>query len=376
MDAVSRRTTLFGALGLAVAGCSWQPPQPSTTAPAPAGPSAAATPTPTPPVDTRPRWPLTGRLVKEGADADHAAVAVKVPDNRNEHPQVGIDKADIVFVQLDGYRDASGYSGTRLMPVFHSSMPEGVAPVRSIRPVDIPLLSPMRAIIGNTGATGWVLNYVKHYGKYLEGMLSYMETKGTGSYTIDPSRVRTLSGVTYYDRAVVCHPAILAKQSKKFTQAPPEIYFPYAATQAEVSTVAGKLATTVSVPWKQGNTYNTGYTFDEKSGRYLRSVPWGKHVLADGKQVATDNVLVIRAKQSYEKIYKGGGSVEPVHGIIESTGSFYYANGGRYVTGTWTKEGVSDLFAFTLSDGSPLKMAPGKTFVELPQRNAKIVIKA
>ena len=96
-------------------------------APAPAGPAStpapSPTPTPTVPVDTRPRWPLTGELLKDRKDARHAAVAVKVPDNRQEHPQRGINDADIVFVQLEGYLDAHGYSSTRLVPVFHSKMP-------------------------------------------------------------------------------------------------------------------------------------------------------------------------------------------------------------------------------------------------------------
>lgn len=375
MEAVSRRAALLGALGLAVTGCVGQPSESfAPLTPGPVTPSLAPTPTPT--VDPRPRWPLTGALLKDASDADHAAVAVKVPDNKNEHPQAGLDKADIVFVELDGYRDASGYSSTRLMPVFHSRMPKGVAAVRSIRPVDIPLLSPMRAIIGNTGATGWVLNYVKHYDDYVEGMLSYMATKGTGSYSIDPARVRKYLGVTYYDRAVVCHPKALAKQSKKFTAAPPAIYFPYASTEDEVSTEAGEDAAKISVPWKQGNTYNMTYTYDEDSGRYLRSMPWGKHVLSDGTRVATDNVLVIRARQTYDKIYKGGGHDEPIHEIIDTKGTFYYAHGGKYVTGTWAKGDVNEVFVFTLDDGSPLKMAPGQTYVELPQKNAKVIVKA
>ena len=122
-------------------------------------------------MDTRPRWPLTGKLVKDERKARHAAVAVKVPDNQQEHPQRGIDEADIVFVELEGYRDASGHSATRLVPVFHSRMASTVAPVRSIRPVDIALLSPMDALIGNTGAAPWVINYVKHHRAHLEGML-------------------------------------------------------------------------------------------------------------------------------------------------------------------------------------------------------------
>ena len=193
MAQISRRAVLLGVVGVGLAACSKPPAQPSVppTPPASPGPIPSATPGPAPSVDTRPRWPLTGKLLKNERQAQHAAVAVKVPDNRQEHPQRGIDKADIVFVELEGYQDASGYSGTRLVPVFHTQMADSVEPVRSIRPVDIPLLSPMNALIGNTGAAPWVVNYVKHYRDHLEGMLSYMNTLGTGAYGIDPSRVYT-----------------------------------------------------------------------------------------------------------------------------------------------------------------------------------------
>ena len=53
----------------------------------------------------------------------------------------------------------------------------------------------------------------------------------------------------------------------------------------------------------------------------------------------------------------------------------YYANGGKYVTGTWTKGAVNEVFQFTLDDGTPLKMAPGQTYVELPNLKAKVQIK-
>jgi hypothetical protein len=262
------------------------------------------------------------------------------------------------------------------VPVFHSRFPKNVGPVRSIRPVDVPLLSPIGTIIGSTGATGWVLKYAQDHSQYVQGSLTYMATKGTGSYSIDPSRVRTYKGVTYYDRAVVCHPAVLAKQTKKFRQGPPQPYFPFAADESQVSTtVAGKDAGTVEVPWKKGHTYDMGYSYDEKSGRYLRSMPWGKHVLADGTRVSTDNILIVRARQHYAKIRSGPGGPEPIHDIIEAKGTFYYVHGGRYVTGTWAKGAVNEPFRFTLDDGSPLLMAPGQTYLELPQVDAKVRIK-
>jgi hypothetical protein len=98
-------------------------------------------------------------------------------------------------------------------------------------------------------------------------------------------------------------------------------------------------------------------------------------VLADGTRVSTDNVLVIKAKQRYGKIFRGRGHDEPLHDIIEAEGTFYYFNRGRYVQGTWRKGKVAEPFEFTLEGGAPFKMAPGRTFVELPDARAKIRIK-
>jgi hypothetical protein len=370
---ISRRAALLGAVGAVLAACSKaEPPstEPSATSQLP-GPVPSAPPA----IDARPRWPLTGKLLKDKGKARHAAVAVKVPDNRIEHPQLGIDKADVVFVELEGYKDASGYSGTRLVPVFHSRMPDTVVPVRSIRPVDIPLLSPINALIGNTGAAPWVVNYVKHYRAHLEGMLSYMNTIGTGSYGTDSSRVYTYNGQTYYDRATTCHPKVLARQTKRFRSGPPQLYFPFASTSKEVSAAQGKRGRSIKIPYK-GEDYFMGYSYDKKTKRYKRSMPWGPHVLADGTQVSPDNVLVIKAEQHYGKIFHGSGHDEPLHDVIDARGTFYYCNRGRYVTGSWRKGKVAEPFEFTLDNGSPLKMAPGQTFVELPDTQAKIRIKA
>ena len=94
----------------------------------------------------------------------------------------------------------------------------------------------------------------------------------------------------------------------------------------------------VSVPWKKGNSYNMTYTWSAKSKKYLRSMPWGAHVLAGGTRVATDNVLVIRAKHLFGKIYASGKIV----GMICHAGLVGISAGivrGHAATGS---EGIKD----------------------------------
>lgn len=387
MAEISRRRIVMGGLagltglGVGAAGCSTKASAPTTpNGPTPNGPTPSPTKTPTPTptaasasVDRRPRWPLTGVLLTSTAQAKHAAVAVKVPDNREEHPQRGIDQADIVFVELEGYRDGNGYSSTRLVPVFHSSMPAAVEPVRSIRPIDVPLLSPMDALIGNTGGQVWVRAYAKHYRAHLEGLLSYLNTEGTGAYGTDQSRVYRIGGQAYYDRATVCHPKILAKQTSRFRSGPQQSYFPWASNTAEVSTTQGKPGRTLNIPYK-GDGYFMSYRYDTSSKAYERSMPWGPHLAANGKRVAPDNIMVIKAHQHFGKIYRGHGGDEPIQDIVDKSGTFFYFNRDRYVTGTWTKHKVENPFGFALPNGKPFKMAAGQTYVELPDSNAKLRI--
>ncbi len=367
---LSRRTALgalIGVAGVATTGCgliSSKGAQANAGATEMPSITPIPTPTPTPTVDTRPRAPLTGRLLTGSTLLDHAAVAIKVSDVASAHPQAGVNAADIVFVE------PNGISYTRLCAVFHSRFPELVGPVRSIRPVDVPLLSPIKPVFGNTAAANWVMHYVAAHTATLENLYSFkLGIHGTRAYYTMPHRARVHS--------VFCRPDELRKLAVHMKAAPTRPYLPFAIGDEQVSTeVSGKPATAVSVPWGPANTFNTGYVYDEESGHYLRNEPFGKHILLDGHRVTTDNVLVVRAKWKMDKIYAGGGAPDPVVDIIDGHGTFFYLHKGKYVKGTWTKAAITDLFQFTLEDGSPLKVAPGRTFMELPQIDARVRITA
>lgn len=96
---------------------------------------------PTPPTaptkpDGQPTDPLTGGEVSEDD-----VIAVKVENIAAARPQVGLNQADITFVQeVEGAQ-------TRLIAVYHSRFPKRVGPVRSARSTDVQLLP----LFGNPG---------------------------------------------------------------------------------------------------------------------------------------------------------------------------------------------------------------------------------
>lgn len=373
--ALSRRALLLGAAGVVGAlatGCGNK----SETAPRPA-PSPTPTPTPTPtPEPPPPSWPLTGLPLEDPGAVQHAAVAAKVPDNQFEHPQLGLNDADIVFVELDGYQDSYGENGTRLVPVFHSTLPEAVGPIRSLRPVDVPLIAPITGVIANTGGAGWVVDYAEQEKDRIDVGQTYMETRGTGAYSIDGSRVYTHNGQKYYDRAVQAHPAVLSQANTTFAAGPPTPYLPFAvAKDQKPSTDTGQAATRVEIPWKSGDRLTVSYDWDAQQGKYLRNTGWGEHTLADGTRVVTDTILIIQAEVTWEKLIEGSGGAEPIHHIIDASGPFHCASGGKVVTGTWAKKGPEAPFTFMVADGNPLLIAPGRTWIELPSPEATIAVK-
>ena len=89
------------------------------------------------------------------------------------------------------------------------------------------------------------------------------------------------------------------------------------------------------MPWKTKGNYDMVYDWDATQGLYLRSVPWGAHVLADGQRVTTDNVLVIKASQRVAKLAEGAGAPDPVHEIIDASGQMLYFTAGEKEVRTW-----------------------------------------
>jgi hypothetical protein len=327
-------------LTLAAAGCAGggSPPESPTGTATGAAPDVA---------------PLTGTPPPDGADLDRPAVAIKVSDVPEAHPQTGVDRADIVFVE------PLGTSYTRLAAVFHSDLPEQVGPVRSVRPVDAPLLGPLSPVFGNTMGAQWVVDYVDSAADVED--LGSLRVSGSGAYVQDADRVAP--------NHVLARPEVLLELAERST--PPQPYVAHAADAASASAAsAGQAGTSVVVPY--GPSWDVSWTYDEATARYLRDQPWGPHVLADGTRVSSTNVLVLEVDAVTQKIGGGAGAPVPIPQLVDGSGRFVALAGGASVQGTWTKDGVNEPFELRTDSGEDLLLAPGNTWVELPAPSAGV----
>jgi hypothetical protein len=346
------RTALWVALGLLLLGLGAAAVLLLRT---PAGevPLAVPTPTPTPTPTPPPVEPLTGRPLSDPSLLDRPAVAVKVSNVRPAHPQVGVDRADIVFCE------PIGVSYTRLAAVFHSDIPAAVGPVRSVRPMDAPILSPLAPVFAHTMAAPWVLTYLESTAT-VESLGSLQVPAGAGAYEVDPTRPAP--------DHVLANPPVLLELSQ--TAQAPQPYFGYARTASGASAALGRPATSITIPY--GPSYDVRWSYDVDSGRYLRDEAWGPHVTTDGAPVSATNVLILRADSVVEKLAPGEGAPVPVVQLIDASGPLVAFTGGAAVRGTWAKGGVDEPFVLTTRDGDPLLLAPGNTWVELPARDASV----
>src|SRR4029079_1455454 len=123
---------------------------PSPSAPAVAtatvtlAPPARPTPTPTP----RPKlWPLTGLPAAADAQIGRRPLNVRLPNDPNARPQVGLNKADIVFEMI-----VEG-GVTRYSAIFHSKDADTVGPVRSYRFSDLHITQMLRGALVSSAET-------------------------------------------------------------------------------------------------------------------------------------------------------------------------------------------------------------------------------
>jgi hypothetical protein len=111
-----------------------------------------------------------------------------------------------------------------------------------------------------------------------------------------------------------------------------------------------------------GRTVAASWVYDGTS--WLRSENGRAHLLADGQQVRTTNVVVLGVKVTHSGITDAAGNEDPFV-LAYGSGAAQVFRNGVVEHGRWSRPSVSDDYTFTSTTGGALTLSPGPTWIEL-----------
>jgi hypothetical protein len=284
--------------------------------------------------------PLTGLQPSR-----NPVVAVKIEDTADARPQVGLEQADIVYIeQVEG-------GLTRLVAVFDSTLPARVGPVRSTRNDDPEIMaqygpviyvasggspeeykpldhSKLRAVINDRGGPGFSRAGNRPIPHNLFADLRYIATRVKGP------RARSIGLVWSRSLANASKPGLA------------------------VSTRVG--ATPVVFRWSSA------------AHRYLRYYDGRPDRSAAGRAIATPNVIVqfVRGNAFPADIDPAGNPAWYQHTV--GSGRVVVFRSGRRIDGRWRRAAPPDGTTLTDASGKPIALAPGGAWFVLVNNGVRL----
>jgi len=304
--------------------------------------------------------PLTGLAVTDPSHLERKPVFVKVSNYPDiGRPHAGLSAADMIFEYYIG----SGQN--RFMAVFYGQDADQIGPVRSGRRVDAEIVPMYNGVLGYGSAdadTDEVI--VTALGKYaishLEGPCPAFCGEDTHSATGVFANSAAISEFVDGNGWENSAPDL---SGMHFQQTPPDTMQP---------------AQNLMILF---NYYNRGeWRYDNESGKYMRWIEAIENYgtldesmemipLVDrntGEQLAFSNIIIIKADHNelaptaHEIKIRGNSSGRP---------AFLFRDGGM-IAGGWTTPNDTDPIQFTYSDGSPLPLKPGNTWITIMNTNS------
>lgn len=297
--------------------------------------------------------PLLGT---EGEVPDRAALAVKIDATAAGRPQAGLSEADVVVEEV-----VEG-GLTRLVALYQSRDPASVGPVRSARSTDLGVLAELgRPLFAWSGANPTFRAEVE-----AADLIDVGVTAAPDAYRRDGARGAPYNLFAAPDRLRAA--AAGADPAAAATPPPPLFaYRPAGAPPAGPGVRAtggfrsATLATTI------------GWTWNAEERRWERSQDGTPHVDADGARVRAANVVVRLTPYADSGVRDARGAVVPEARTV-GEGDAWLLSDGRAQPGRWHKDGADAPTTYTDSEGDPLRLTPGPTWVELlPPEAARIL---
>ena len=306
-------------------------------------PEESSEPEPEAEVDIGLRNPLTGEADFSETAVGMRPVTVMINNIGMALPQRGLAAADVIY-------EAVVEGGiTRMMAVYADidQIPY-VGPVRSARHYYVAFSEGLNAIYTHFGGSPVAYNYISQYGvDDVDGQYC------TSAFYQDTWRAQTYGREHSF---FIDGETIRAQAENKGIDLTGECAPLFDFSYDEVIVPEEGAADDVYVPIS--GSYNAEFIYDDATGLYSKKRNGADHIDADTEEVITfTNVLIL-----YTTVSALGDGTER-RNLDLSSGSGWYISAGAREAISWEKGDVENQFSFTGSDGEPLTVNVGKTYI-------------
>lgn len=283
---------------------------------------------------------LSGRVGTDGP-----ILAVKIDDTKMAHPQIGIEFADIVYIeQVEG-------GLTRLAALFASQIPKEIGPVRSARISDLELLSQFGKVgFAYSGAQQKLRPEIAAANLFDLGAQRMSST----IYTTDPQRIQ---------------PYAMVLRADLFMEYAQEKGFEFAQSKSagwnfSDETKLGTAISSAKVSWP-ANSYEVFWSTEKEVWELSHGgVP---NLSSTGARLTADT-FVIQLVSITDSIYKDKvGGVTPFSATV-GTGKGFILRDGKYIEGNWSRPTESAGTRWTTNSGDEIPFAHGAIWIALTDK--------
>ena len=277
------------------------------------------------------------------AGSNNQILVVKVDDTKEARPQIGLEDADVVYVE----QVEAGL--TRVAAIFSSLLPELIGPVRSARISDIELLAQFgRVGLAYSGAQSKMRPILA--AANIENLSA--ERNPPTIYTKDPERSGPVN--------MILKPALLLERanSKVGTQ----IDIPRVAPWRFGDAPSGEtLTATAKIKWP-----NARYElqWDEVSEKFLIYFNGEPNMAASGSQLTADTAIIQLVSITPSMYGDKFGGITPFSKTTGSGKAIMLRDGFSYEL-TWKRELESNVTTWLDADGKVANFKPGKIWIFL-----------
>jgi hypothetical protein len=299
--------------------------------------------------------PLTGLPVTNPSLAERPAVIVKIDNDAAAPPQSGLDEADVV------YEEVVEGGITRYLAIFQSQDADPVGPVRSVRETDADIVRPIGGLFAYSGGIPPFVSLIDSTGITDVGA----DDDGSAYYR---SNTRNAPDNLYTSTTVL-------RQRTPAGAGPPPPLFEYVGTHEKFSEPGEKAVSQVTVTMSGATVAAWSYDaatrqWDRSTNGHPQTVAVGT-ALSPGPPVAFTNIIVeIVPYQNTGYIDPAGNPVPDANTV--GSGQALILSGGESAEATWSKPSASAITAYQASDGSPVRLLPGTTWVMLAPQGAAV----